>query len=128
MGIMHEVYNSGYAQNNKCVFRDWNTMPGEMYEQLLYAGQNYSDQDYELVKKENVIKTNERGNCKEFVLHGSNLAGTIEILKKKLDIAIQGLDVINSMGDSMVKSVAQQTLDAMKDCEDKNSSQDNETE
>ena len=52
----------------------------------------------------------------------------IEILKKKLDIAIQGLDVINSMGNSMVKSVAQQTLDAMKDCEDQNSSQDNETE
>ena len=52
----------------------------------------------------------------------------IEILKKKLDIAIQGLDVINSMGDSMVKSVAQQTLDAMNDCEQKNSSQDNETE
>ena len=52
----------------------------------------------------------------------------IQILKKKLDIAIQGLDVINSMGDSMVKSVAQQTLDAMNDCEQKNSSQDNETE
>jgi len=52
----------------------------------------------------------------------------IKILKKKLDIAIQGLDVINSMGDSMVKSVAQQTLDAMNDCEQKNSSQDNETE
>lgn len=52
----------------------------------------------------------------------------IEILKKKLDIAIQGLDVINSMGDSMVKSVAQQTLNAMKDCEDKNSSQENSIE
>ena len=38
--------------------------------------------DYELIKKENVIKTNERGNCKEFVLHGSNLAGVVEILKK----------------------------------------------
>ena len=82
MGIMHEIYNSGYAQNNSCVFRDWNRMPGEMYEQLLWAGQQYSDQDYELVKKENVIKTNERGNCKEFVLHGSNLAGVVEILKK----------------------------------------------
>ena len=57
-------------------------MPGEMYEQLLWLGQQYSDQDYELIKKENVIKSNERGNCKEFVLHGSNLAGTIEILKK----------------------------------------------
>ena len=53
-----------------------------MYEQLLWAGQQYSDQDYELIKKENVIKSNERGNCKEFVLHGSNLAGTIEILKR----------------------------------------------
>ena len=47
-----------------------------MYEQLLWAGQQYSGQDYELIKKENVIKSNERGNCKEFVLHGSNLAGT----------------------------------------------------
>ena len=82
MGIMHEIYNSGYAQDNKCVFRDWNTMPGEMYEQLLYAGQNYSDQDYDLIKKENVINTNEKGDRKEFVLHGSNLAGIVEIMKK----------------------------------------------
>ena len=85
MGIMHEVYNSGYAQNNQCVFRDWNKMPGEMYEQLLYAGQNYSDQDYDLIKKENVITSNERGDSKEFVMHGSNLAGVVEILKKNKD-------------------------------------------
>tara|TARA_B100000287_G_scaffold383704_1_gene389669 strand:- start:264 stop:1112 length:849 start_codon:yes stop_codon:yes gene_type:complete len=82
MGIMHEIYNSGYAQNNKVVFRDWNKMPGHMYEQLLWAGQNYSDQDYDLIKKENVIKSNERGDKKEFVMHGSNLAGVVEILKK----------------------------------------------
>jgi hypothetical protein len=82
MGIMHEIYNSGYAQDNKCVFRDWNKMPSEMYENLLFAGKNYSDQDYDLIKKEEVIKSNERGDKKEFVLHGSNLAGVIEILKK----------------------------------------------
>ena len=82
MGIMHEIYNSGYAQDNKVVFRDWNKMPGHMYEQLLWAGQNYSDQDYDLIKKENVIKSNERGDKNEFVMHGSNLAGVIEILKK----------------------------------------------
>ena len=82
MGIMHEIYNSGYAQDNKCVFRDWNKMPGEMYDNLLFAGKNYSDQDYDLIKKEEVIKSNERGDKKEFVLHGSNLAGVIEILKK----------------------------------------------
>ena len=61
MGIMHEIYNSGYAQDNSCVFRDWNRITGEMYEQLLYAGQNIQAQDYDLIKKENVIKTNERG-------------------------------------------------------------------
>jgi len=81
-GIMHEIYNSGYCQNNPTLLRDWNRMPGMMYENLLWAGKNYSDQDYELIKKEEVIKSNDRGNCEEFVMHGSNLAGVVEILKK----------------------------------------------
>ena len=82
MGIMHEIYNSGYCENNSTLFRDWNRMPGMMYENLLWAGKNYSDQDYELIKKEEVINSNERGECEEFVMHGSNLAGVVEILKK----------------------------------------------
>jgi len=83
MGIMHEIYNSGYAENNPCLFRDWNRMPGQMFESLLFAGRNYSDQEYDLIKKEEVIKSNERtDNTPEFVLHGSNLAGVVEILKK----------------------------------------------
>ena len=81
-GIMHEIYNSGFCQNTPTLFRDWNRMPGVMYENLLFAGKNYSDQDYDLIKKEEVIKANERGNCEEFVMHGSNLAGVVEILKK----------------------------------------------
>ena len=82
MGIMHEIYNSGYCQNNPTLLRDWNKMPGMMYEQLLYAGRNYSDFEIDLIKKEEVIKTNERGDSEEFVLHGSNLSGVIDILKK----------------------------------------------
>jgi len=81
-GIMHEIYNSGFCQNTPTLFRDWNRLPGMMYENLLWAGKNYSDQDYELIKKEEVIKANERGDCEEFVMHGSNLAGVVEILKK----------------------------------------------
>ena len=84
-GIMHEIYNSGFCQNTPTLFRDWNRLPGEMYENLLWAGKNYSDQDYEMIKKEEVIKSNERGDCKEFVMHGSNLAGVVEILKKNKD-------------------------------------------
>ena len=81
-GIMHEIYNSGYCQNNPTLLRDWNRLPGMMYENLLWAGKKYSDQEYEMIKNEEVIKTNEKGDCEEFVMHGSNLSGVVEILKK----------------------------------------------
>ena len=48
-----------------------------------------------------------------------------EVLNKKISIAIQGLEVIISMGDSMIESVAQQTLQEMQNCE-QNSSQEEE--
>ena len=48
-----------------------------------------------------------------------------EVLNKKISIAIQGLEVIISMGDSMIASVAQQTLQEMQNC-DQNSSQKEE--
>ena len=47
------------------------------------------------------------------------------ILAEQIDIAIQGLEVITSMGGSIDKAVAEQTINAMKDCEKNNSSQDN---
>lgn len=48
-----------------------------------------------------------------------------EVLNKKINIAIQGLEVIISMGDSMIESVAQQTLKEMQNC-DQDSSQEKE--
>ena len=48
-----------------------------------------------------------------------------KILSKQISIAIQGLEVIISMGDSMNKSVAENTIKAMEDCEEDNSSQEN---
>ena len=50
-----------------------------------------------------------------------------DILEAKINIAIQGLEVIISMGDSMNESVATQTIKAMEECEE-DSSQDKETE
>ena len=47
------------------------------------------------------------------------------ILKNKINLANQGLEVIISMGDSMVESVAQQTLQEMQNCE-KDSSENKE--
>tara|TARA_R100000781_G_scaffold57061_1_gene36928 strand:+ start:3535 stop:3750 length:216 start_codon:yes stop_codon:yes gene_type:complete len=48
-----------------------------------------------------------------------------QVLLKKISIAIQGLEVIISMGDSMIESVAQQTLQEMQNC-DQDSSQEEE--
>tara|TARA_B100002051_G_C16708597_1_gene625311 strand:+ start:660 stop:875 length:216 start_codon:yes stop_codon:yes gene_type:complete len=48
-----------------------------------------------------------------------------QVLNKKISIAIQGLEVIISMGDSMIESVAQQTLKEMQNC-DQDSSQEEE--
>ena len=50
-----------------------------------------------------------------------------EVLNKKISIAIQGLEVIISMGDSMNESVATQTVKAMEECEE-DSSQDKKVE
>ena len=44
-----------------------------------------------------------------------------EVLNKKISIAIQGLEVIISMGDSMNESVATQTVKAMEECEEDSS-------
>ena len=44
MGIMHEIYNSGYAQNNSCVFRDWNRI-------LVKCTNNYYGQDNNIQTK-----------------------------------------------------------------------------
>ena len=48
-----------------------------------------------------------------------------EVLLKKINLANQGLEVIISMGDSMIESVAQQTLQEMQNC-DQDSSQEKE--
>ena len=50
-----------------------------------------------------------------------------DILEAKINIAIQGLEVIISMGDSMNESVATQTVKAMEECK-KDSSQDKKVE
>ena len=47
-----------------------------------------------------------------------------KIFAEQISIAKQGLEVIISMGDSMNESVAKQTIGAMVECENKDSSQD----
>ena len=91
-GISHEIYQSGYAYDNECWFRNWVKHNEKHYDRLLY--QKLSDEKITELKKHftNHIE-NEKGNSTEFVMHGhsySSRYGTYEscIEKKESDSAI----------------------------------------
>ena len=56
------------------------------------------------------------------------LKDDLKVHSNQVNVAMQGLDIVNSMGDSMVKLVAQKTIDEMGTYENKDSSQDNKVE
>ena len=82
--IMHEVYHSGYCDNNETWLRDWVPLPGITFKSTVYGG--VSEKDIKLAEEHlpltESIKQNERGERPNFVFHGSNLAGQISVIKK----------------------------------------------
>ena len=78
-GIMHEVYHAGIAQIIPCYFRDWTKIPAMSYETMLLGGMNEVEAKEHLDK---VLISNERGDSKEYVMHGANLQGIITQIKK----------------------------------------------
>ena len=80
-GIMHEIYQTGFAKEVECWFRNWTKVPASHYEMMLHAGLNISE--VEDVKKEwDGLYENEKGNATEFVMHGSNLQGIVNIIRR----------------------------------------------
>ena len=78
-GIMHEIYHAGIAQKIPCYFRDWTKVPGMTYESMLYGAMDRTEADKTLEK---VLKSNDRGDSKEYVMHGSNIQGIVNMIKK----------------------------------------------
>ena len=81
-GIIHEIYHSGIAQKIHCYFREWTKVPAHMYESMVHAGLS----ELEVKEWENqVIESNERGDSKEFVMHGSNIKGVVDLIRRNKD-------------------------------------------
>ena len=57
----------------------------------------------------------------ELLVEIKKLKSHNNILSEQINITIQGLEVIISMGDSMNESVATQTVKAMEECEEDSS-------
>ena len=81
-GIMHEIYHAGVAQKIPCYFRDWTKVPAMTYETMLYAGADKIEADEHL---KYVLKSNDRGDSKEYVMHGSNIQGIVNMIKREPD-------------------------------------------
>jgi len=62
-GMMHEVYESGYALKNKCYFRSWSKLPDDMYE-MIVQGTMWDEEGFTI--------TNDKMGRKEFVLNGTD--------------------------------------------------------
>jgi len=83
-GIMHEIYNAGVAEEIPCYFRDWTRVPEGHYEMMKWAGLNMDER--ETVKKHfDAFNENEKGDRTEFVMHGMNMAGKINIIRRYKD-------------------------------------------
>jgi|TARA_B110000908_G_scaffold168278_1_gene222866 hypothetical protein len=85
-GISHEIYNSGYCQENETYLRGWTRLPSMLYDSVINAGASISAQEMAVVKENNMINANEKGDCQEFVMHGSNISGAVKIIQKDKSI------------------------------------------
>ena len=78
--MMHEIYQSGYADNNEVWFRDWNPIPGMTYDMVIYA--NLTPEEIDVAKKNFKIYENKREDRQEFVFHGSSISGQVGIIRR----------------------------------------------
>jgi hypothetical protein len=78
---MHEIYHSGYCNKNETWFRDWNKLPADIFESIVYSGISTEQRDD--VKKYDLLTQNIRTDEKEFVMHGANLKGLVDILYRE---------------------------------------------
>ena len=78
-GMMHEVYHAGVALKIPCYFRDWTKVPAMHYETMVYGGMAEIEAKEHL---DDILVTNARENATEFVMHGANLKGIVDMIKR----------------------------------------------
>lgn len=78
-GIMHEIYHAGMAQKIPCYFRDWTKVPSMSYETMILGGMDEVEAKEHI---DDILISNERGEAKEYVMHGANLKGIVTMLKR----------------------------------------------
>jgi len=80
-GMIHEIYHKGVANQIPCYFRNWTKIPITIKDDII---KGLVPEDEHLTKEFQFIKENKQPeNCKEIVVHGSNLSGIVNIIKRE---------------------------------------------
>ena len=85
-GIIHEIYQSGYAYAHECYFRNWFIQEAKNFNTSVYGTNDPTMIKY--IESLKLLKTNERGRSNKFVCGGSaliNFAKQVQKDPKKLE-------------------------------------------
>jgi hypothetical protein len=96
-GMMHEVYDSGYALTNNCYFRSWSKLPQDIYPMMV-------DMSFFEGWGKGLVTENEKGDKTQFVLNGTDpnqmrrLFDHIVAAKKERGEEYDELEILQMMG------------------------------
>tara|TARA_Y100000004_G_scaffold38347_1_gene41155 strand:+ start:3883 stop:4725 length:843 start_codon:yes stop_codon:yes gene_type:complete len=79
-GIIHEIYQSGYAYAHECYFRNWYIQEAKSFNVAVYGTNDPTMIKY--IESLKLLKTNERGRSNKFVCGGSALMNFAKQVQK----------------------------------------------
>ena len=78
-GIMHEVYDKGYALDNTCYYRGWTSIPAMMYDDMVNT--HILDMKGKFGEEPKLYESSKPEGTQEFVIHGTSALLHDQLLK-----------------------------------------------
>ena len=91
-GIMHEIYDSGYAKSNTVYYRGWTPIPAMMYDDMVNT--HKQDMKTRLGSEPKIIESEKPEGTQEFVIHGSTALWQKKILEEERPYKGVGANII----------------------------------
>lgn len=91
-GIMHEIYDKGYARDNDVYYRGWTTLPEMMYEDMKQT--HILDMQTRFGYEPKIIESEKPEGTQEFVIHGSTALWKNKLLDEDREYKGIGANVL----------------------------------
>jgi hypothetical protein len=91
-GIMHEIYDKGYAKDNTVYYRGWTSIPGMMYNDMVQT--HVLDMKTRFGEDPKIVESEKPNGTQEFVIHGSSALWHDKLLKEEREYKGIGANVL----------------------------------